>query len=97
MARQKEIKTSTGWGQGFSRFAYDVNGHLKSATDVVGKREFRYLVDGDGHVLRRDEYLGSEIGAVGGQCTGNRTHRRVVSREGAHHYAVSNVRRRLEL
>ncbi|MDH2239973.1 LysM peptidoglycan-binding domain-containing protein, partial [Pigmentiphaga sp. GD03639] len=76
-AKQKEIKTGAGWGDGFSRFTYDVNGNLKSATDVVGKREFRYLVDGDGQVLRRDEYLGADTNPVTGElesARGNRSH-----------------------
>ncbi|MEK7946813.1 LysM peptidoglycan-binding domain-containing protein [Pigmentiphaga sp. YJ18] len=42
----------------------------------MGKREFRYLVDGDGQVLRRDEYLGSETNAAGElvSARGNRSH-----------------------
>lgn len=80
-AKQKEVKVQgdngqSGWAPGFSRFTYDVNGNVKSATDVVGKREFRYLVDGDGQVLRRDEYLGSETNASGElvSARGNRSH-----------------------
>ncbi|VCU68442.1 hypothetical protein PIGHUM_00493 [Pigmentiphaga humi] len=69
-AKQKEIKiqaegSQPGWAPGFSRFTYDVNGNVKSATDVVGKREFRYLVDGDGQVMRRDEYLGASTNSAG--------------------------------
>ncbi|MBN9478587.1 MAG: RHS repeat protein, partial [Burkholderiales bacterium] len=80
-AKQKEVKVQgdngqSGWAPVFSRFTYDVNGNVKSATDVVGKREFRYLVDGDGQVLRRDEYLGSETNAAGElvSARGNRSH-----------------------
>lgn len=69
-AKQKEIKiqaegSQPGWAPGFSRFTYDVNGNVKSATDVVGQREFRYLVDGDGQVMRRDEYLGASTNSAG--------------------------------
>lgn len=84
-AKQKEVVVAgdngqPGWAQGFSRFTYDVNGNIKSATDVVGKREFRYLVDGDGQVLRRDEYLGSETNAAG----------ELVSARGNHHIPSAN-------
>ncbi|MDX3905609.1 MAG: LysM peptidoglycan-binding domain-containing protein [Pigmentiphaga sp.] len=69
-AKQTEIKlqaegSTPGWAAGFSRFTYDVNGHAKTATDVEGKRQFRYVVDGDGQVLRRNEYLGASTNSAG--------------------------------
>ncbi|OQS08036.1 hypothetical protein B0T37_22155, partial [Chromobacterium violaceum] len=58
---------------------YDVNGHLKEAIDEVGQRSLRYVNDGQGVVIRREEidkqsvykkqdyyYVdGKQVGAVG--------------------------------
>ncbi|WP_390342926.1 hypothetical protein ACFJIS_21260 [Variovorax boronicumulans] len=46
------------WKPGYSRFAYDVNGHVKAANDPYGTRTFTYWTNAEGQVLQRDEYMG---------------------------------------
>lgn len=87
-ARQLSIRTQAsnssvkGWAPGFSEFTYDSAGHVTSATDFNyqgGRRRFQYQMDGEGHILQRDEYIdgqqnrfhsyyffdGHEIGNIG--------------------------------
>ena len=83
-AKQKEITVipndsslpqGTVWAPGFSRFVYDINGHIKEANDSQGNRTFKYWTDAEGRVLQRDEYMGGSFFPVGLSGGGkNRTH-----------------------
>jgi YD repeat-containing protein len=66
--KQQEIKitgTTTAytplspWKPGFSKFTYDVNGHLNQVSDVVADRHLSYKLDQDGKILQRNELLGT--------------------------------------
>lgn len=85
VAKQTAITTqaaSTGtpagtqWKPGYSRFAYDVNGHVKAANDPYGNRTFTYWTNAEGQVLQRDEYMGGTFlpTGLGGGAQKNRTH-----------------------
>jgi len=52
---------------GYSVFGYDVNGHLKTATDLnaTTPRSFSYWTNAEGQVLQRQELIGGKIGADG--------------------------------
>ena len=66
-AKQTEIKikasnqSAPGWKPGFSKFTYDVNGNVLQVQDVAGNRTLNYLNDGEGHVLRRQEFSGTTL------------------------------------
>jgi len=57
-------KTDTVWRPGVSSFAYDVNGHLTKAVDMVGGVTFNYITNGQGLVLRREQFKGNTVGMV---------------------------------
>ncbi|WP_229445345.1 DNA/RNA non-specific endonuclease [Massilia sp. Leaf139] len=69
-------KPDTEWRPGMSSMAYDVNGHLKSATDAgadgkMGTAEldkdnvtFSYISNAQGLVLRREQYNGDKVGMM---------------------------------
>jgi len=65
-------KTDTVWRPGVSSFKYDLNGHLVKATDagVDGKIDtaddvtFNYISNGQGLVLRREQFKGNTIGMI---------------------------------
>jgi len=82
-AKQSRIQTQAsnqsapGWAPGLSTFNYDANGRLTSAYDVAGSRGFKYQLDGEGHILQRDELLGGTYDAGSNSFTGayaNRMH-----------------------
>ncbi|WP_229445308.1 HNH/ENDO VII family nuclease [Massilia sp. Leaf139] len=69
-------KPDTAWRPGVSSMAYDVNGHLKAATDAgadgkMGTAEldkdnvtFSYISNAQGLVLRREQYTGDKVGMM---------------------------------
>ncbi|WP_055936360.1 LysM peptidoglycan-binding domain-containing protein [Duganella sp. Root336D2] len=57
-------KPDTVWRPGVSSFKYDVNGHLVQAIDVVGNVTFNYISNGQGLVLRREQFKGNTIGMI---------------------------------
>jgi YD repeat-containing protein len=65
-AKQTEIKVQAsnanapGWAPGFSKFTYDVNGHLTAVSDVAADRHLSYRLDADGRILQRNELIGTE-------------------------------------
>lgn len=55
-AQQQAIKSEqSGTGLGQSTFVYDANGHLKSMTDEVDKRDQTYITNAEGLILERKE------------------------------------------
>src|SRR5262249_7229041 len=56
---QASNQNSPNWAPGFSKFPYDVNGHLAKVSDVVADRNLSYALDADGRILRRNELVGS--------------------------------------
>ncbi|SFP82623.1 YD repeat-containing protein, partial [Variovorax sp. PDC80] len=64
---------------GYSLFTYDVNGHLKTATDInaTTPRTFSYWTDAEGRALQRQELIGGTVNpdrSVSG-ASKNRDHR----------------------
>jgi len=64
---------------GYSMFGYDVNGHLKTATDInrTTPRTFSYWTNAEGQVLQRQELIGGTVAADGSVsgATKSRDHR----------------------
>ncbi|WP_093351647.1 LysM peptidoglycan-binding domain-containing protein [Variovorax sp. PDC80] len=54
---------TTLWAPGYSAFGYDVNGHIKTATDrnLTTPRSFSYWTDAEGQVLQRQELIGGTV------------------------------------
>ncbi|SFO54359.1 YD repeat-containing protein [Variovorax sp. PDC80] len=82
-AKQKEILVAAGstgvpvgtlWMPGYSVFVYDVNGHVKAASDPNGGRTFTYWTNAEGQVLQRDEYMSGAYMPLG-LPNKNRSHR----------------------
>jgi YD repeat-containing protein len=74
---QASNQSAPGWAPGLSTFNYDSQGRLVSAYDVAGSRGFKYQLDGEGHILQRDELLGGTYNASNNTVTGataNRMH-----------------------
>lgn len=65
---------------GYSVFSYDVNGHLKKASDVnrTTPRTFEYWTNAEGQVLQRQELVGGQVDSQTGVVIGaskSRDHR----------------------
>ncbi len=65
---------------GYSVFGYDVNGHLKTASDInrTTPRTFEYWTNAEGQVLQRQELIGGTVNSQTGVVTGaskSRDHR----------------------
>jgi len=54
---QASNQSAPGWQPGLSSFQYDAEGRLVAAYDVAGNRGFSYQLDGEGHILQRDELI----------------------------------------
>ena len=54
---------TTPWAPGYSAFTYDVNGHVKTATDrnLTTPRSFSYWTNAEGQVLQRQELIGGTV------------------------------------
>ena len=65
-------KTDTVWRPGVSWFEYDINGHLVKSVDagVDGKMDtaddvsFRFITNGQGLILRREQFKGNTVGMM---------------------------------
>ncbi|MET3496938.1 Ig-like domain repeat protein [Variovorax boronicumulans] len=78
----KSTDVKTPWAPGYSAFTYDVNGHVKTATDrnLTTPRSFSYWTNAEGQVLQRQELIGGKVdpktGAVNlGGASKSRDHR----------------------
>jgi len=59
---------TTPWAPGYSAFTYDVNGHIKTATDrnLTTPRSFSYWTNAEGQVLQRQELIGGKVDPITG-------------------------------